>query len=475
MAASRRKSPRRSPSPTTARPSPSADGNLLDRRARQRAARRRAVRRIPAGPLDRTSAAGRWAHRPIARPTGARDFNDGFIFRRTRFGIEGTIARDFNYKLLIELGGSATEGPKINDAVIGYTGLAPFTFQLGAFAPARQHGRQHLGRGPAVPGALRGFGTGALAGRRRRPHRAWSEGQRHTLDELRSRSRRAPSTTPRCSTRNLPPSRAPDSSSPPAPTTTCTWARRVPTCSSSPIRDLALRRVIQCACANGPRCASTARASSTRAPSMPNMPASMALEFGANWKNFYVQGEHFWYDIERRASALDDPDFAGYYLQGSWIFTGERRRYNPASGAFQSPRAATPFSSEGGLGACELAARYSRMDLNFREGIEGTAAAPGAVRGGDQEVITLGVNWFPNPNVKVMLELPDDRRGALQSRRPGQRRSPSAPHRTRRPSAWRSARISTSSRCERSSVSSAIPRVVRCPAGATPARAGTRG
>ena len=25
------------------------------------------------------------------------------------------------------------------------------------------------------------------------------------------------------------------------------------------------------------------------------------------------------------------------------------------------------------------------------------------MRGGDQQVWTLGVNWFPNPNVKVML------------------------------------------------------------------------
>ena len=66
----------------------------------------------------------------------ARDFSDGFYFRRARFGVEGTIASDFNYRLLLELGGSGTEGPtRINDAWIAYTGLAPFTFQLGAFSP----------------------------------------------------------------------------------------------------------------------------------------------------------------------------------------------------------------------------------------------------------------------------------------------------------------------------------------------------
>ena len=63
-----------------------------------------------------------------------------------------------------------------------------------------------------------------------------------------------------------------------------------------------------------------------------------------------------------------------------------------------------PFSSNGGFGALELAARYSRMDLNFEEGLDGAAAVPGSVRGGDQQVWTFGVNWYPNPNVKVMLD-----------------------------------------------------------------------
>jgi phosphate-selective porin OprO/OprP len=129
------------------------------------------------------------------------------------------------------------------------------------------------------------------------------------------------------------------------------------------------------------------------------------LEFGGNWKSLYLQGEHFWFDVDRAASStLPDPDFAGYYLQGSWILTGERRRYNAATGSFQNPRPQVPFSGHSGLGAWELGARYSRMNLNFMEGIEGTAAAAEGVRGGDQEVFTLGVNWFPNPNVKVMLD-----------------------------------------------------------------------
>ena len=62
--------------------------------------------------------------------------------------------------------------------------------------------------------------------------------------------------------------------------------------------------------------------------------------------------------------------------------SGEKRRYNAATGSFQNPRAAVPFSLNGGFGAWELAARYSRMNLNFMEGLEGAAALPGSVRGG---------------------------------------------------------------------------------------------
>ena len=100
---------------------------------------------------------------------------------------------------------------------------------------------------------------------------------------------------------------------------------------------------------------------------------------------------------------MPDPDFSGYYLQGSWIFSGEARRYNATTGSFQSPRPMVPFSGGGGFGAWELAARYSRMDLDFMEGIQGTAASAASVRGGDQSVVTLGLNWYLNPNIKVML------------------------------------------------------------------------
>ena len=73
----------------------------------------------PAGPLTTDFRRGSVGGVPNRENTAARDFSDGFYLRRARFGVEGTIARDFNYRLLMELGGSGTEGPtRINDAWI---------------------------------------------------------------------------------------------------------------------------------------------------------------------------------------------------------------------------------------------------------------------------------------------------------------------------------------------------------------------
>lgn len=67
----------------------------------------------------------------------AKDLSDGVYVRRARMGFEGSVARDFDYRLMLELGGAGTEGPtRINDAWIAYNGFAPFRTQLGAFSPA---------------------------------------------------------------------------------------------------------------------------------------------------------------------------------------------------------------------------------------------------------------------------------------------------------------------------------------------------
>jgi phosphate-selective porin OprO/OprP len=131
---------------------------------------------------------------------------------------------------------------------------------------------------------------------------------------------------------------------------------------------------------------------------------SAGVELAGNWQNWLLQGENFWYGVERRNSALSNPTFGGYYLQGSWVFTGESHRYNPVSGSYQSPRPSVPFDGKGGWGAWELALRYSRTDLNYHAGLSGLAPPADGVRGGLQAITAVGINWYPNSNMRFLLD-----------------------------------------------------------------------
>ena len=358
----------------------------------------------PEGPLTTDFRRGSVGGVPNRENNAARDFSDGFYFRRARFGVEGTIAKDFNYRLLLELGGSGTEGPtRINDAWIAYNGFAPFSFQLGAFSPPanmddgtspedlpflERATASELSRSLGGADGRIGLGVKATGAR-------WMSALTFT-------------------TRTVSDAEVFD-------TQLAAVGRAAFLAATSDDYNLHLGAsgtYVFSAADQGPGSAPRhplrfrdrpeIRVDSVRLVDTGSIDAehasSYGLELGGNWKNLYLQGEHFWFDVERAVpTTLPDPDFAGYYLQASWVPTGERRRYNPATGSFQNPRPATPFSSNGGLGAFELAARYSRMNLNFMEGLEGTASTPGSVRGGDQSIMTLGVNWFPNPNIKVMM------------------------------------------------------------------------
>lgn len=84
----------------------------------------------------------------------------------------------------------------------------------------------------------------------------------------------------------------------------------------------------------------------------------------------------------------DEPNlsFDGGYLYASWFATGESRNYNKSSGTFGriSPK---------GSGALELAARYSFLNLT-----------DGSVTGGEEQNMTVGVNYYFNAYVRVMAD-----------------------------------------------------------------------
>ena len=65
-----------------------------------------------------------------------------------------------------------------------------------------------------------------------------------------------------------------------------------------------------------------------------------------------------------------------------------------------------PFSLTGdSWGAWELVARYTDTDLNWHRpaSVASTAQLAG-ILGGDERIVALGVNWYLNRNVRVMLD-----------------------------------------------------------------------
>jgi len=145
--------------------------------------------------------------------------------------------------------------------------------------------------------------------------------------------------------------------------------------------------------------------------------ALWGLEAAANFGSLYFGGELYRFGLDRDtecSGCIDaaDPDFSGWYVEGSWILSGEAKVYQPSAmnngmATFTNPRVARPFPLDG-WGAWEIAARYSDLDLNWSPG---TADAPcggasaGCVRGGDQQIWTFGLNWYLSDSVRLLFDV----------------------------------------------------------------------
>ena len=137
--------------------------------------------------------------------------------------------------------------------------------------------------------------------------------------------------------------------------------------------------------------------------------ALIGAELAGSYDAFWFMGEYYHHQISRRDNPVTavvesdfDPKFNTYYLAAGWVITGERRKYKPADATFGAPSPAKTLNA-GGIGAWELAVRYSQSDLNWNEGIAGSATPTGGVRGGKQNAWTMGLNWYPNSFAKIML------------------------------------------------------------------------
>ncbi|MDE1146281.1 MAG: porin [Azospirillaceae bacterium] len=137
-------------------------------------------------------------------------------------------------------------------------------------------------------------------------------------------------------------------------------------------------------------------------------------ELGFRYKNFLVQGEYVGIDIDRQhqasaglsgSSLTPNLSFSGAYIDASWVITGETRGYQAARGGFGGIKPAHPFNLEtGDWGAFELVGRVSEIDLNSHVQRFTAAAVTGGVEGGIQDVVGLGLNWYPNEHLKFMAD-----------------------------------------------------------------------
>ncbi|CAN7505029.1 porin [Phenylobacterium sp. LjRoot225] len=343
----------------------------------------------------------------------ARDLNDGTNFRRARFGIDGTLFKDFSYTLLYEFGGSgAEEAGRIQEAFFQYNGLKPFRFRLGAFEPniglaaASSTSGMPLLERPASAEIARNVAAGdARSALQVSANGIFGEGDTGFA------SRWFVSTAV---TGNV----VGQSNAGGGGGEQQAWIGRV---AVAPFNANGLQAhlganaqyVFHPADATGPTGTGTRygiqlrdrpelRVDGARLIDTSSIDANHASVYGAEaalgYRSFLVEGEYFKYDIERRVTGtttLADPEFDGWYVQGSWVLTGEARAYNGADARFDAPKPNFNFNPAAGTwGAWEVAARYSTVNLND---------LGAGVRGGEQKIASVGVNWYLNPTMRLML------------------------------------------------------------------------
>ncbi len=124
--------------------------------------------------------------------------------------------------------------------------------------------------------------------------------------------------------------------------------------------------------------------------------ADTALVWGVEsafvFDRFKVQGEYLSASPDARTG--DSPTFSGYYVSASYLLGGKGFAYKRSSQSFDKIKPCNDFDCTecGHLGALELAVRYSSIDLTDAGYV-----------GGEANDITVGLNWYLNPNTRIML------------------------------------------------------------------------
>jgi len=352
------------------------------------------------------------AHYAVSPRTAANDLGSGTNFRRARLGFDGTAFKDWNYALWGEFGGSGGESALLNQAYIEYAGFKPFGLEeplrirIGAWAtPAGLEDATSnteslfLERG-AVAELVRNFATGdgrtgvgaTLRGPRWYASALFSGkvvGVPSTaeFDQQSGYALRVAFAPIKSLDYDVHIGASVQSILNPADTTGGPVSGRAVRLQERPELRVSGLRLVDTGAINSDGL------------------TAYGLEGGASFKNFYAAGEWYKINVNRQGVSPFDPSFSGWYVQGAWTITGERHVWTNANGGFTGIKPAKPFDrSEGAWGALEIAARYSELDLNDHSGVAGLAAPAGGIRGGQQKITTLGLNWYANNTLRFLLD-----------------------------------------------------------------------
>lgn len=318
----------------------------------------------------------------------AKDYHSGANFRRAEIGVEGTFMKDWAYTIGIQYGGSGTDNGAqlIKEAYLSYEGIQNVKIQAGAIGipltmeyATSSNDITFIERSAAANMMI---GLGSDDGRNAVGVRAHTDNLFGMVYYTKAKTAAAnPTTTDESDQWNarLAYAFSPVEKSNVHIGASATYAPFVPggsiTMSDRP----------------GLRVEDIKYISAT----VNNVDTSLFYgpELAASWGPVKLQGEYYVYDFNRKTGSAD-ASLNAYYVQASWVLTGEAYKYSIDSAAYKGVKPASPFTLGGGIGAIELAASYGVADLVDRGA---------GVNGGKEERFTGGVNWYVNNNVRFML------------------------------------------------------------------------
>ena len=374
------------------------------------------------------------------------DLSSGSNFRRVYLGVQGKLFGDWSYNFNYDFGGSGgTETPgHIQSVYLQYDGLAPWAFRVGAYPPPaniedgtsspdtiflERNSPSNLQRGIAggdgrdavtiLYAGDRLFGALSYTGAKVQDSAVFDE-QQAVLGRVSDLIYSSPDARLLIGANGTYVIKLPDAvanGSATLATTPGATALNSVTLSDPP--EITID-------SNGIKLANTG--------SLPaNHVTQWGVETAGNFQNFYGQAGYYAFEVDHApvayktytsatatATSIVRPsnnNFSAWYVQASWVLTGESKGYNAANGAFTPPKPAQPFTLiDRGWGAWELAARYSDLNLNSHAldpasvVTNWTGAATetytyyNTVRGGDQRIATVGLNWYPNNAIRFALD-----------------------------------------------------------------------